>query len=235
MFKKFAFGMVCISLVLTSCAPNPPAPAQEMMVEPTQAMLDKPAETMMDKPTEVMMDKPTEVMMAQEAALTPEPANGGSMASDPMLASPVWLSTVLTNVRSGEVFTIQDYLGKVVLVETLAMWCSNCKKQQIQVQALHTALGEMGADLVSIGLDIDSNEVAADLKEYTEVNGFDWVYTIAPVEVTREIGQLYGDQFLNPPSTPILIIDRQGQVHPLPFGIKSAEDLKQFILPFLNQ
>ena len=45
---------------------------------------------------------------------------------------------------------------------------------------------------------------------------------------------LYGNQLLNPPSTPILIIDRHGEVHLLPFGIKSSEDLLKAIEPFLK-
>ena len=89
-------------------------------------------------------------------------------------------------------------------------------------------------DFVSIGMDIDINENAADLQAYTEKNGFDWLYVIAPVEVASEISNLYGAQFLNPPSTPILIIDRIGEVHILPFGIKSAEDLLNFIEPLLS-
>ena len=31
--------------------------------------------------------------------------------------------------------------GKVVLVETMAQWCSTCKKQQGEVKALHEKLG----------------------------------------------------------------------------------------------
>ena len=67
-----------------------------------------------------------------------------------------------------------------------------------------------------------------------EDNGFDWLYAVAPLEVAREIGQLYSAQFLNPPSTPMLIIDRQGNVHTLPFGIKSADQLLEALGPFLN-
>jgi hypothetical protein len=114
------------------------------------------------------------------------------------------------------------------------MWCTNCFKQQGQVAALHDLIGER-ADFVSLGIDIDPNENAAALKVYTEKNGFDWLYTVAPVEVAREIGRLYGDQFLNPPSTPMLIIDRHGEVHPLPFGIKSAESLQMALEPFLAE
>ena len=80
----------------------------------------------------------------------------------------------------------------------------------------------MRDDFVSLGLDIDSNEDAAKLQGFVEKNGFDWMYAVAPTEVAREYSSFYGAQFLNPPSTPMLIIDRHGEAHPLPFGIKSA-------------
>jgi len=58
---------------------------------------------------------------------------------------------------------------------------------------------------------------------------------VAPVEVAREIGLLYGDQFLNPPSTPMLIIDTHGEVHLLLFGHKTAAELKSALTPFLSE
>jgi len=218
MFKNSVFVILSLAFVLSACAPAAATPAA-VMGKPTEAMMDKPTEAMMDKPTDAMMDKGTS---------TPD------AMGDKMMASPAFFSTPLVNVRTGENFSINDFKGKVVLVETLAMWCPNCKKQQAQVKALHEALG-MNKDLVSIGLDIDPNENASDLKTYTDNNGFDWIYAVAPAEVSREIGNLYGDQFLNPPSTPILVIDRKGQAHPLPFGIKGADELMKFIEPFLNE
>jgi thiol-disulfide isomerase/thioredoxin len=192
--------------------------------------MEKPTEVMMDKPTEAMMDKPTEETMP-ETTSTPE-----AMMDDKKMDAPAWFGLTLTNVSTDENFTINDFKGKVVLVETLAMWCPSCKKQQMEVKALQEMMMDgMGKDLVLIGLDIDPNENAADLKAYINNNGFDWLYAIAPADVSREIGSLYGDQFLNPPSTPILVIDRKGQAHPLPFGIKSADDLKKFIEPYLNE
>ena len=56
----------------------------------------------------------------------------------------------------------------------------------------------------------------------------------SPRELSLQLSQLYGDQFLNPPSTPMLIVDRQGAVHPLPFGIKDAATLKAALEPFLQ-
>ena len=152
----------------------------------------------------------------------------------PAKDTPDWFDVPLVDVRTGQTFTINDHHGKVILVETLAMWCSSCLKQQNEVKALHELLSAEDR-FVSIGLDIDINEEAEDLKAYTDNNQFDWLYVIAPVEVAREISMLYGAQFLNPPSTPILVIDKSGEVHLMNFGIKSADDLYDFVTPLLSQ
>jgi cytochrome oxidase Cu insertion factor (SCO1/SenC/PrrC family) len=192
-------------------------------------------DAMMDKPTEeAMMDKGTatpDAMMPHDAPTVDamaKPTEGATMES------PAWFSARFTDSRSGQVFTINDFKGKVVLVETMAVWCSNCRRQQEQILSLHELLGERD-DFVSLSLDIDPNEDAAYLTAYVQSVPFDWLYAIAPAEVSREIAQIYGDQFLNPPSTPILVVDRHGAAHPLPFGIKSAEDLMQAVQPYLDE
>lgn len=223
MKHKGLLVIMILIFVLAACAPA----ADTRMEKPTEAMMEKPTEAMMEKPTEAAMEKPTDAMMDKSTA-TPE------AMEDKMMDAPAWFSVSLTNVRSDETFTIADFKGKVVLVETMAIWCSNCKKQQNEVKALHEVLG-MNKDLVSIGLDIDPNENATDLKAYTDSNSFDWVYAVAPADVINEISSLYGNQFINPPSTPMLIIDRKGEVHTLPFGIKSADELRTFLEPFLNE
>ena len=212
MFKKsltILFGLV---FLLAACGP----------VATADAMMEKP-------PTEKAMTEksPTPEAMMEKTA-TPAPV------SDAMMANPDWYSAAFTDASSGTVYSINDFKGKVVLVETLAMWCSNCRAQQQQVLALHGLLGER-EDFVSIGIDIDTNENLGDLTAYVASNGFDWYYAVATSEVAREFGKLYGDQFLNPPSTPMLIIDRQGKAHPLPFGIKSAEDLLDYLTPYLDK
>jgi peroxiredoxin len=174
---------------------------------------------------------PTEAMTGTATA---EPMMGQETPTPEAMMGPDWFNAELTNVNTGESFKVADFHGKVVLVETMAVWCSTCFRQQKEVQALHELLG-MRDDLVSLGLDIDPNETASTLKTYTNKNGFDWLYAVAPVDVAREIGHLYGDQFLNPPSAPMLIIDRQGQAHPLPFGVKSAQALQAALASYLNQ
>ncbi len=148
-------------------------------------------------------------------------------------STPAWFAYNFTDAATGQKFSIDSLKGKVVLVETMAQWCTNCKQQQTQVRDLRTKLGDQ-PDFVSIGLDIDLNETAGNLRTYVKQNNFNWLHAVATPSVAREISNLYGSEFLNPPSTPILIVDRQGVAHPLPFGIKSADDLYKAIQPLLN-
>jgi cytochrome oxidase Cu insertion factor (SCO1/SenC/PrrC family) len=189
-----------------------------------------------NKPDDTNMENPTEEAMTLHETTMPEtmPASSDATAEGAMTESPSWFSASLTNVNTGETFTINDLKGRVILVETMAVWCINCYHQQTQVKALHASLGERD-DFVSLGMDIDPNEDTSKLKSFVETNGFGWMYVVSPPDVSRELATLYGGQFLNPPSTPMLIIDRHGVAHPLPFGIKSADDLQQALQPFLDE
>jgi peroxiredoxin len=140
----------------------------------------------------------------------------------------------LVDAQTGETFTMNDYAGKVVLLETMAIWCPNCTVQGNEIRNLHEALGNPD-DLISVSLDVDINEDSDSLKEYASGFGFDWHFAIAPLEVARALGNLYTAQYLNPPLAPMLIIDRDGNVHHLEYGIKDAETLKKAVEPYLAQ
>lgn len=226
MFKKTLIFVLVFTFLLAACGTTESAP---------DTMMEKSEEPMAEEShdSDMMDDKEGDTMEMEEEKTTPE-SMMESETDASMMDTPAWFSETFTDARTGHAFSINDHKGKVILVETLAMWCSNCKKQQGQVVELHNLLGERD-DFVSFGLDIDTNENAADLANYVQNNGFDWLYAVATPEVAREIGNLHGAQFLNPPSTPMLIIDRHGKAHPLPFGIKSAQDLYDALQPFLAE
>lgn len=178
------------------------------------------------------MEKSTEEAMAHETAM---PDAMDKPTEDAMMETPAWLGASFKDARNGESFTINDFNGKVVLVETMAVWCSTCYQQQTQMKALYESLG-MRDDFVMVSLDIDPNEDEAVLAGYTQQNSqFAWRYAAASLDVAREIGNTYGDQFLNLPSAPVLVIDRHGVAHPLSFGLKRAEDLMEMIQPYLDE
>lgn len=148
--------------------------------------------------------------------------------------TPEWFDIELTDVQTGKVFTMNDFAGKVVLVETMAVWCPNCIMQAGHVYRMHEQL-DHPEDLISVSLDVDFNETDEDLKEYTDQYGFDWRFAVAPIEVARALGNLYSAQYLNPPLSPMLIIDREGNVHELPYDLKDSDTLQAAVEPFLNQ
>ena len=203
---------VTLGVLLAACAPLPPEVKAEKPAA-TEAMMEHITPT-----GEAMMDDPT--------------PTGEAMVEEDAMALPAFFSVALTDVASGTEFTLAAFKGKVVLLELFAQWCPKCLAQQREVVRLRALLGER-EDFVTVGLDIDPNEDAATLRGYLTQHGFDWLYAVAPAQVSSEIGQLYGSQYLNPPSAPILLIDRHGVVHPLEAGRKSAESLLAELEPLL--
>ncbi len=147
---------------------------------------------------------------------------------------PAWFEMPMTDVRTGEEFTISDLSGKVILIETMAMWCPTCLKQELEVQKVNDLLAERD-DFVSIAMDIDSKENAEALKEYVDAYELDWIFVVASAEIIRDIGNRYTAQLLNPPLVPMLIIDRNGDVYGLPYGIKRADALHRTLLSYLDE
>ncbi len=157
---------------------------------------------------------------------TPSPAPGSS-ATSPTSSEPTvildqaWATGELIDVATGEPFRIADHAGKVIIVETMAIWCKNCLQQQNDVQA---ALARLPAGrVVFIVLDIDPNEDASSLAAYRERHGFEGRYAVASTDVARALSAEFGDQFLNPPSTPMLLIGTDGAVTRTDFGHKSPD------------
>jgi cytochrome oxidase Cu insertion factor (SCO1/SenC/PrrC family) len=160
---------------------------------------------------------------------TPVPQATATAASTTI---PDWFEMELIDAQTGESFTIHDYAGKVVLVETMAIWCPNCIVQGNEVRKLHQALGNP-EELISVSLDVDLNEDQASLKEYASGYGFDWHFAVAPILVARALGNLYSAEYLNPPLSPMLIIDREGSVVELEYGLKDVATLQKIVEPYL--
>ncbi len=179
-------ALAFLAVLAAGCASAPQQPAEA--AQPQEMMAD---ETPMEEANpDAMMDEPAQEMMDETG-----------------MEAPDWYSWELTDINSGTTFRLNDEQGKVILVETMAVWCSNCLKQQQEVSQLLASLGPRD-DFVSLAINIDPNEDDATLSSYTQQHGFDWRYVVASDDLINEISSLYGAQYLNPPSTPMLIIDQ---------------------------
>ena len=173
------------------------------------------------------------VATSSPPAATPTASLGsiGELASQ--RTTPAWYDIELTDVTTGQTFTINDFAGKVVLVEAMAEWCPTCIEQQREIRKLHERLGSAD-DVVSVSLDIDVHEDGPSLKSYAEALGNDWRYAVAPLEVARALGNLYSAEYLNPPYSPMLLIDRHGVATSLPYGVKTSDFLLTTLEPYLT-
>ncbi|OGN87730.1 MAG: hypothetical protein A2X23_07820 [Chloroflexi bacterium GWC2_73_18] len=139
----------------------------------------------------------------------------------PALTAP-WATIELSDVRTGRPFRIADFAGRVVFIETMAVWCVNCRAQQRDARE---ALAQLPDDVVYLGLDVEPSETADRLRDYADRNGFDWTYALAGPEMLRALEAGFGTLVLNPPATPIVVIGRDGRVTLTDYGPKSVDRL----------
>jgi len=147
---------------------------------------------------------------------TPSP---GSTAGPAISAA--WAQIELTDVRTGERFRIADFAGRVIVVEPMAVWCTNCKAQQREGAAM---LGEL-PDLVWIALDIDPRESPDLLAGAAAERGHAFRWAIAPPELSRGLEADFGTIVLNPVPTPLILIGTDGRITLTEFGLKDATTL----------
>jgi thiol-disulfide isomerase/thioredoxin len=137
-----------------------------------------------------------------------------------------WMDFELENVLNGEKFKISDFRGKKVLLESFAVWCPTCTKQQEIIRNLHRDVGD---SVVSVSLDTDSNEDADRVRIHAQSRGFDWRYSVSPTEFTQDLIGEFGPGIVSAPSVPMVLICEDGRFRKLGGGLKGVEELKEEI------
>jgi rhodanese-related sulfurtransferase len=140
---------------------------------------------------------------------------GGSGGDDP---NATWRTATLTDVRTGEEFAVAD-LPTPLLLETFAVWCSTCLRQQRELRALKDS-----REVESVTLNVDPNEDAAAVRDHLDEHGFDWRYAVAPPAVTDSLVSAFGASVTTPPRAPVIVVCESG-ARRLGDGVKSADRL----------
>ena len=138
-----------------------------------------------------------------------------------------WINFELNDVKTGESFMISDF-NKPVLLESFAVWCPTCTKQQREIKKLHNDVGD---SIISISVDTDPNEDENQVRQHIESNGFDWIYVVAPREFTQSLIDQFGVGIVNAPSAPMILICDE-KVKKLGSGVKSSNELKENVKEF---
>jgi peroxiredoxin len=128
-----------------------------------------------------------------------------------------------TNARTGETFSLEDFAGKTVVVEPMAIWCGACRGQlRRDAQAMAQLNSE---DYVLVALSVDDRTSNQALAAYADRHDFDFVFAIAPLEMLLKLRTMFGRGALNPPATPHFFISPTGQISGLSVGAMKPEDL----------
>jgi hypothetical protein len=163
---------------------------------------------------------PSETVTTSPEADASTPA-ASSAASPVALASDPLHGIELVDVRTGTTFALGELAAdRPVLLETMAIWCTNCRIQQHEVVAAHDL-----ATFHSVSLDIDPNERPDDLAAYAADQGFGWRFAMANQELASALRERFGSAVLNPPSTPMILLFPDGSVRALEFRSHDAAEL----------
>ncbi len=137
-----------------------------------------------------------------------------------------WRDVPLVDVATGENFKISDFKGKPILLESFAVWCPTCKKQQDKIKELHEELGD---DVISISLDTDPNEDEDKVLEHINRNGFNWLFAVSPIELTRGLIDEFGFSVVNALGAPVVLVCEDQSARMMESGVKSVDELKEEI------
>jgi thiol-disulfide isomerase/thioredoxin len=220
-----------ILLVLAACTSQANEPASEPETAVTTSESAPPEEAMADEnmETDEMMAEADEAMMADEAmadeAMADEDMADEDMEhDDEMMADyPAWQTIALTDVTTGQSFTLADFAGKTVYVEPMATWCTNCRRQLGYVKEARDQLNS--DDVIFVGISVETNIDDATLANYTEETGYNWTFAVATPEMLQALADQFGRTISNPPATPHFIIYPDGTTTDLVTGFETADEL----------
>jgi thiol-disulfide isomerase/thioredoxin len=155
-----------------------------------------------------------------------ESASGAMMDGEAMSAVmelPAWQTMPLTDARTGATFTLADFVGKTVFVETMATWCPNCRQQLGNVKS--AAARADAEQVLFIAISVETDLPAATLAQYADDNGFDWTFAVATPEFVRALADTFGQTVANPPATPHFWIQPDGAHSDLATGYESGDEI----------
>lgn len=140
------------------------------------------------------------------------PSGSGELTSSSEATD--WQHIELRTVRGEEPFTIAG-LEPPVVIQSFAVWCSNCRQQSRE-------LAHLADKLTLVGLNTDPNEDAQRVRDHATDLGFEWRFAVAPTALTQALIDTFGTTVTNAPSTPLVFVCADGTASMRAGSIESA-------------
>ncbi len=123
----------------------------------------------------------------------------------------------------GEAISLDQFKGKVVVLDLMATWCGPCATQMDELNQLRAKYSE--SQVVIISIDVDTQETTQQLREFKEDHVANWRFA----RDTDGVSSKYGAS--NIPT--LAVIDKDGGLQWKEAGLTTFEDLKDKIEPLL--
>jgi thiol-disulfide isomerase/thioredoxin len=140
-------------------------------------------------------------------------------------AQDAWLDHPLRDAASGETFTLRDYAGAPLLVETMATWCGSCRRQLGNLRDASEMLEAADIPVAYVVISVERGLPDPVLADYAARQAFPFRFAVADDAMLGLLADAFGRGVLNPPSTPHLIVAADGTVGPLRTGFASPDEL----------
>lgn len=152
------------------------------------------------------------------------PDRGGPAAQVPEIRYGEFWGTKLPDM-AGQPQPLEQWLGKVAVVNFWAPWCPPCRKEIPGFIQLQERLGAQGLQFVGVALD-ELDKVQA----YVDETGINYPILLGDMAAVN-LGQAAGNRLGGLPYT--VIFDRQGKAVAALTGAVSEERLEALVKPLL--
>lgn len=115
-------------------------------------------------------------------------------------------------VNAADALQLDDYHGKVVVLDFWASWCVPCRRSFPWMNRMHAKYAEDGVVVIAVNLDNDLDDAHAFLQQYS-------VDFVVAYDHDRSLAREYGVQVM--PSS--FVIGRDGKIAASHLGFKTAK------------
>ena len=125
----------------------------------------------------------------------------------------------------GEIHHINEWDGKIVLVNFWATWCPPCQREMPALIELQETYADQGLHIVGVAIDTPDK-----VKDFMDTMGVNYTSLIGEDEAVK-ISRAYGNKFGALPYS--VLIDRQGKIRFIKRGELTKEVAEKNINPLL--